>query len=841
MTNNLYKIEFLRMNIMNFKQRSSHINSKKASLDIPIYYTVKMIIGLFGLIVIVIPIIMMFNEPDYNRSVANDLSNSLFEFVEYSNLKYNVNINRCYEPFNLQYLSNPQVFNQEYKNYVIILTRLGVGLITFDDYIKIVNNEANFQDFDDVLLDEIIFDSQINLNTLDLTGNTPRINPQRLEVVFFVPSVALENGLSVAVDGFTGDSKSGYHVLYGVNEGSEFVIKPGPDNVQNLYNFVMRGYNIFVDDENEADSNSRAVDSSINKYDFGFFNIQGNLFGPVISEFDSINPMGNCRSSSTTFDSTPDGSEIDRNTKGFVCTIQLSLQSPNREEIIRNSIYWKGREGYKCGSEFTHSDFNVNNLNFCETLENQAPYIFNYNRNENLEEIKRIFESSCEEFYNQELSNDIGLESITYSTFEESNNFVYKTEFNFFDFFRRIPDETILNYFNNEENQRLIFRKEVASNFCKEEFQNIGNDNYNICDFVVEIYDSNGVRNYAFYVHTLEEEHKGFYTVKSESNFDIRQEEGERYFAIGNRKLEDVSSSLRELSCGFWQRVGGILPRIDGCKTNTFNVVSIEENYFKDVRSLDFEMYLSTSRKANKVRNTLEYDFSTYFSKIDGNLIKEGENNEAIEFNEEEYILNLIYLDVTLGGFENIRRDNSGNIIQIDSLFTVQNFEKDVVYDMFKQTPLTTTPLSYTSESEENEVSFNIPLSFEQVLYSMYNHQTLERNKILNEIRNNDFILTPSSDIRTSSNSLYYVVTKDSKKPVYEVVEEDGQERYVPLTFFNAQRYQEQEELFKTLNFEGNIIFPKFQDNGDLLLEKIPYELSGEEVITIVDESEIIN
>ncbi|MFP4402277.1 MAG: hypothetical protein ACLFPL_03505 [Candidatus Nanoarchaeia archaeon] len=834
------------------KSFDKYNSSKKGVEDLPISFLIELTIGLFAIVAIAIPIYQMFIYEDYNRAVALDASYSIKNYIDYTYDNYANLDSQCLEPFKLQYLSTPQVLIEDKNNYVITIETDKISLITYDDFLTLLDEnkriDSDFR-FNTITLEEKLPDFSL----IEMGVNTARTdNSNSIEMIFLVPNIAAENSLTT---GSTGSFLSGYYVFYGINEGSALKIEPDAGWINEIFN--------------------EDLASDADLYDIGFYRENGNRFGVLKNNNARLNVMGTC-------DKPQENTDEDNsfNSKGFSCSASYTQELKNGEsekKTVRNNIYWSGsKSSYQCGSEFDGG------RNFCSELEQNPPLdtIFNDNihklNGDSLASMKTNFKNFCKNFY--ESIDSISVLKIEHGEItQEQDPIVYSTEFEFFDFFEKVEVEDIVQNIESRENDetkpKIFKRNYISSQDCKtsevekEQFEEVGVDEEDVCSRVYEYKtQENGKQRieYIFYVPLQREENKGFYKVKDNSQFNvIRNQRGEITLSIGNRQLEDSRTSLQDVDCSFLSRVGGTITfgLLGGCENLEVYQTQINENFFTDVINPTFNIFLPSTIKDSSRRDTTDvvYSFEDLFTKVSENN-QAGENNEPVEINGEEYILNTQYLDTNINEIifnMGVRRttDEYDVINRLTTLqfktSTTQGIENNLHFNPFKEYQEDSRALNNFEERESiNTLQFEFESgstiesleytpSFEQVMLSIYDSQSLSINDIKKQIENREIQLTVRDNVVGNEQTLYFT-TKNPKKPIFQTLQNHNDEQVYVLSPFSTS-YQFQ-ELYKNENDESiyideTFIFPNKNSNGDIVLEEIPFTFTREEFFEIVESS----
>ncbi|MCH8519632.1 MAG: hypothetical protein LAT82_02660 [Nanoarchaeota archaeon] len=790
--------------------------TKKAQTEIPFVLLIQMMVGILIFILVLIPIYQMFQTSDYNRDVANDLSQGVVDFVDFVNARTQSTQLQCREELKLHYLSNSQILNSNYDNYVIVITPDKTGLITYEDFQKLKSNEidSNFDSFDDKL-----FSQRINLKLFNIGQNVEDLG--QIELIFLVPSAVFERNFlfrTGSIFNFV-DSKAGYHVFYLQRDEGSLIVRPGDNYFSDLLTWES-GTNIF----------------QINTYSLGFVSFQGNYLAVQRINRGEFNFLNNCNSPPPIFDPNPNSSNSNINTKGIMCTAIIDFHNEELEnQRIRNNIYWS--DGYQCASEF------LGERNFCQELRqnNQTSFIFQADINSNREEIKNSYIRFCGEFYSSLFSQDEASLEIIIDDLEEEDRFVTNNRFNFLDFFQKIPDETIINYINQNREENYFFsRDNVPHNWvCSISNTQIDLNGNSPCNYIIRYLTQNsqGITQsrYAFYIHTQDPQYRGFYVVKDEESFILHRNLNQNLeFRLGDRILPFSSQTLMQLDCGWFTWLNPFA----SCEYQEIIELQINEYLFDDILHPNFQVYLNpiVVSPNRRTTGTLEHSLTTFFREVN-DYNKGGLNNEEVEINNQMYIINTDFLAPEIVSINpDFAYIGTSRINSISVEFNMINFNTRLLYILNDQSR-NRNMLNFDLQREDISLELEIP--FEQLLHSMYNSQELESTRVREEINSLNMVLVPHT--ADELNYVFYLRTINTNRPVFEeVINSRGNLIYIPAMLTLNTRFIE-EEILEQEN-ESTIrtfIFPLLKENGDIEFERIEKEITFDDFNDIVINSNI--
>ena len=782
------------------------VEYKKAVLDIPLVLLVQMLAGVLLLILVLLPIYNMFQTSDYNRDVTVDLAQSVTDFVDFSSRIYSRGTYECIEPFKTTYLSNPQVKNSRYNNYVLVLHNQGVGTITFEQFSEIWEGDEGFRNIE--IRNEISFDEPISLRILNLDLN---LIQEQVTAIFLIPSIEISYLLS---DTITGDYKSGYHVYFLKNEGGELVREPQLHRNFFTYQFerIRRG------------------DSSMNLYDFGYYRYGGiNSFGPILSSSDNLNLPDYCGSSSTSSGSgggLSQDSDPNIVTRSHTCTVIFNKDLEN-EVQYRNSIYWNN--GLQCSSNFE------NDRNFC----NSFISLEGISTNSFLEFGSTIeeFNEFCISFY--ESYFDDNRDDLSTLEFDISNQDIQRiprlnTDLNFYDYFQRINDEELINYVSSLGDRNLIrifSRNDVVTN-CPTQFlevlesRGIFTSYENLCEKII-VYNKNGQSSLVFYIDNQDENLRGFYKLINEEYISLyRNRNGNMEFRIGSVILDQRNIQASDFSCNFLRRIGSYVGLSDGCSDLGIFQIRIPQSIFQDISNPEFNLFISDDlRRPNSLPQEI---IQNYFLEV--NYLNEGgENNEVIRINGRDYILNYRYVTPLLQDAPPYQDIYFFNLININQIIAFGK-EGESPFNFLEE-------LDFTFLSSNQELKF--APSFEQILLSMYSRQDESfYQRVRQDIENNEFKIVAHRFQESSRNYLsipyitYYIETKNTNVPVFLQIPSLESEIFLHISPILPLLRDDE------IGFEGNdinILFPVI-NGGDIILETIAFNPTNQQVSQLREE-----
>lgn len=811
------------------------LNSKKSLIDLPLKYLVALILGLASIILILFPIASIagiFQTSSYNQDVANDMVHAVADFVDFSLSNHNTGSNMCVEHLKITYLPNPQILNPRIDNYVITIIPSRVGLMNFNDFERIRNNEGNLADL--TTFNEISFSQPINLGSFRIGSSFQEIGTidDTVEIIFLVPSIKFESSsrAATALTQFRGDSKAGYHVFYLVREGSNFVIKPGSGYIAEFYDYVFGQRGSFNRD----------------LYSFGFFRDSGPNFGPILRDNNDISILPSCNVQSSNFGLSPGNSDPTINTKGFYCRVIINSNFLEEPLEFRNTIYWDN--GYKCAS-----DFNLER-NFCNELENDEilKHLILGDRNQNSLQIQESFNRFCSDFYFELFPEPYSI-SFEENSIDEATEFILNTQLDFFNFFERIPDDDLINYVNSNIDELFFFKRPSTSlprtcSFSSDQLQIEGDS---ICNFVIRYLQrtqsGNVVESRIFYIETNNDQTSGFYRVRNLDSFTpFLNEFGNREFRLGHRVIPYSNSQLQELDCGFWRNIGGRIfgwtGLVNGCSSLDVLELTINQLFFDTVVHPQFQVYLPRNLLSNSrtVRSGISESIGTYFTKVDSNN-PAGANNEAVLINGEEYILDTRFLRIEIddfvAGFSLDNRLGNRNL-ELSSLtvgFKIVNLDLSMRINLFDMQRTMSRNLNNLRFSHSEEI-VEYPISFEQTILSMYDTPDLRKAQVRTEIENKDVILVRHIHDLSSGpgDNFYYLRTINTNRPVFKkYINNDGVEVIIPAVWLINN------DDFGLDSISGQFVFPVRRVNGDIVFEPIDFEFTPDEIDEIISRSNI--
>ncbi|MFT4243867.1 MAG: hypothetical protein ACMXYB_00235 [Candidatus Woesearchaeota archaeon] len=808
--------------MLSFKEYfDTYCKYKKSQVtDIPNFILLQMLIGIAFLLLVILPIYNIFQVEDYNRDVAMDVVYSIVDFVDYMDERVESSSIQCMEELKLSYLANPQIMESNRDSYVIVITSEYAGLITYEDYQRLVARELD-SDFNS-------FNNRLFANSIDMrsfTIDNSISQDDDVNIIFLIPSGIYESSLLIRSSNvFFGDSKSGYHISYLVREGNDFVLKPGSRFHENLLNSI--------NERLGRDVPTNTWDRNL--YSFGFVSYQGNYFGPLITNADELSILNTCNIASFTDQLSPDNPNSPLNTKGIMCTAFVEFEGDSREDMrIRSNIYWNS--GYQCGSEY------LGERNFCQELrqDSQTSYIFSLGLNERREEIKESFISFCGEFFSNMFPPEKASLEIEIKDLEEEDRFITNNQFNFFDFFQRVPDETIVQYVNANTEENFFYERPnlPPTQECSISRDQITIDENSLCNYIIEFNTQNSQQQrrqqLAFYIHTQDTQHRGFYVVKDEHDFLLhRNSLGSLEFRLGDRILPFNELNKVQANCPY------IIFRNRRCEHLNLIELEIHQYLFDNILHPNFEVYLTPKVLASNRRtsNVLQPSFFSYFTLID-EFNNPGKFNPQIEINSQDYILNTMFMTPQIERINGEIYPNSD--IKLTHLeFSIVDLNTAISYDILNPS------------RSRNVVNFNFPneninieyeLFFEQLLYSIYDSQELRTSKVREEIKNFDVVLVPhQSEISGNYQTIFYLRTKTTNRLIFEKKElENGNTIYSPALLTINTQYIEREIDENDLSLRKEFIFPKMDTQGNIQIETIPIELSYDEFDILLENSNI--
>lgn len=835
------------------------LKSKKGFLDIPLAILMKLLVGLMTMILVILPLLSLFFTDDYNKDVALDVTNSLYDFLDYKINTYNdPGGAQCVDIFKLEYLSNPQILHDDYDNYVITITgdRNGfirkIGLINYDDFEKLQNGDDLGNDFDSFNNLNLNSDVNIKMNFFNFDCGISQSDdcledeqvPNEIYAIFLVPSVKLE---SLFERSFTGDSRAGYYVFYlrdDYDSDGKLNLMPEENTYRSLLNAVTQA----------------EIPSGAKNYHIGFFRKDGFNFGIVKKHPTQYSPLQSCRLKPQEI-ATGELADPSINTRGISCEVQTYFNNVP-EDRYRTNIYWdndNGR-GYQCGTNYESQE-----RDFCrEFLDNEAnSFIFDENtrRNDYLERIRERLESDTELFFRSIFE---GAYEVSYnlecSDVEDADDLIISPLYGFDQYFEKIPDDEVRSFsreaISNEENIFFAVNNPVEQFNCKfnEDADIVANrwigDHDYLCNFAILYKKTPSSEAELIYYIKFENdenlEKSGFYKFR-DLNFlrlVLNEQTNTEELLLGIEKLPFRESNLFDEACGFFKWA---IPFWDCGNLETLEI-DFRSNFFTDVSYFPFQIYTD---KSLVISDRLENDFDIYFKEIDGNRYKSGTNNAKLDLNGKEYVLDPTELRVSIKDIVGRDRFSPDDlVIKFDLIINGQNLE---------------TVFEFTSRRLENSYEVHFPqelfnsidepfeyqVSFEQVLMSYF--LKLENiNSFSRIVENKDFKynivgIGPEGSSAPREYLVYLTTNNEESIPIITRSQfENGQSYY---SLVGARLFSELEEIdfeyFDLGNIDRsnedhdylikNIVYPT-TNNGNIEIDVIPeISLTFDEIDSILE------
>ena len=805
--------------------------SKKAMLDLPLMVLAKMIIGMMTAILIIIPIMNLLFVDDFNKEVAKDTMSSLNDFLEFKVDNYGGvdSRSKCLDIFKIEHLSNSQVMNSKFENYVIVITTDFLGLIKYEDFDKLKSEQVSVNDIKITDIIKFDLDQKIELDFYSFSEGF-NANKDDVKMIFLVPSIVLESTLITTA---TGASKSGYYLYYVANDAQndgKLDLKPSDSSYVDILQYV------------HLSDNSK----ELKNLHIGFIRDNVLKFGVIEKHPTDYNPIGSCRYKPKEI-TTGDSANPLLNLEGTSCNVDINI---NQETVytFKNKIYWDNHDGigFKCNSNYDGLP------DFCQSfVENHKEFFTStIERNsENLNLVSSKFMEFIQYFYNRDdLEYEIEGVDLSSGNLEyeikgckTSDNVLVQSEFNFLEFFEKIPNQKLINYVIEKKSltqEELIFfpTDRVFESCIYSELDE------NLCSYVIS-FEEGSKKEFIYYIDTQDPNLKGFYRFKNLGYlfYYVDSQSNKYKINLGGRFLPHSSLELSDNNCGFFR---WIIPLMD-CNYAEMFQIEFKDNIFDDVATPSFSIFADKTQM--HISSKIVNGFSMYF-KEESEEYPAGDNNEAIKaLDGKSYVFDATNInDIVLDQFHrnedheflNFQMEIAGMFFSVtqrlydDGRVLLTSSELDSKVQKFE--------LPFEELGDNNEYE----LSFEQFLSFMYNTPDHSSEKLSNLIFNSDGGLNLEAlELREeeldSNRKAYVIYVKDRNVPLFYQTE-FGETKLLGLQDDKSEDFENGIKKFFGRNSEifGEIIIP-LNTKGNINFEKINFEITLEEFLELGQNSNL--
>ena len=771
--------------------KSKISKDKRGLLDIPLQTLVSVILGVLALTLAIIPLLNMLIPGDFNKEVAKEQAYTIKSFVDYySGIGENSRVGKCINPLKLYYLSNQQVSNSQYGQYVIVMTHQKVGLIKFDDFLKLNTEQELSEGFDS--FSNLKFEKSIELNSFD--GLSGDVKGEDVLLVFFVPSIFMENSFGVA---FSGDAKAGYYVFYKI-EG-----KSGLSPTSSWTKWTDK-------------------DPTLG---FGYFKNEGSKFGPISTGTDEAQTYFNSFAFGSCLNIPQESviageSSSDMSYSGVMCVATIT-NTDSTKVSYENTVHWSNQNGggYRCGSD---------DLNFCDKFESDTSDngIFQLNRESgNYKQIRSTLEEFTNTYYLRNRGEFFsGSVDVECSGPDDFNTFISTKSLLFSDYFEKVETEKVMNFLKQKEGEEVLgehlFSKWSTSflveyscdpNFDAETSYTIGDEEIWVAPLCGSIiyYQENQEDELKrlYFIDTYEESLKGFYYLKED--LDVIESNNYYKVSLAQIPLQSVGSTLSPVSC------------TSDCSAKDVLEIIIPGNFFTDIGVDEFKIYediLDGSGVSDiflKLEDILE--------EVSQNN-KAGENNEKVEIGDKNFTLNTKNFNVNDWSFT---KSSSFGGQELIYYFRTQIEEKSIAFELQQfssKNPIDSA--DFDLSEVDTSIDSKVTISLEQFILSLYDSYDLILDENEEDIENKNFRISSIDSVKKynyGDNSLrkkfYILTTKTHNKPVFiktKFTKGNRNEYISPAIVAKIGVNDEFDEKNIKKDIFGDFVLPQKDENGNI-------------------------